>query len=79
MVKLFGIEHTQREAIYLFLIIIAVFGMFLITYQGQKEVIANKNVLVECMNSLGYAERGILPLWNGAGLNNTNISFIGVK
>lgn len=71
MVKLLGIEHTKREMIYLFLLLITVGGMFLITAVAEKERVAYHNVLVECLNSLSYAEDGYLPTFNNLFINQT--------
>lgn len=74
MVKLLGIEHTRRETIYLFLLIITIIGFFLITATAEKERVAYHNVLIECLNSLEYAEKGYLPTFNNQ-LENVTLNF----
>jgi hypothetical protein len=69
--KLLGIEHTLREAIYLFLILILAIGFFLMSYAQEQTVKEYTDAYHECMYSRYMCEHGQLPTWNEKEINVT--------
>ena len=67
--KVYGIEYTKREFIYLILILILTIAFFLNVRAYQKDINEQKKVGIDCIEKLIYCERGI-----GA-IDNLNINW----
>lgn len=69
--------YTYREKVFMIIIVVCMIGIIAIEIAAKETIKEYQKPYIECMRSLDAAERGLLPVWDGTGINErvTNINY----